>query len=56
MALENEIDEAWVAFKRDWKASPNVNEAFVDTTARCFKMIAHELDEMRNELDDLPNN
>jgi hypothetical protein len=53
MALEPEIDGAWVAFRKNWKDSPNVNEEFVDMTARCFKMIAHELDELRNEFDDL---
>jgi hypothetical protein len=52
VALESEIDEAWVAFRKDWNKSPNVNEEFVNTIARCFKLIAHELDELRNEFDD----
>ena len=56
MALELEIDETWIAFRKDWNKSPNVNEEFVNTIARCFKLIAHGLDELRNEFDDEPGN
>ncbi len=56
MALESEMENAWSAFRKDWNKSPNVNEEFVNTVAKCFKLIAHELDELRNDFDDETGN
>jgi hypothetical protein len=52
MALESEIDDEFEAFLRDWKDQPNVNEELVRTTARCLKKLAHEIDVLRNDVED----
>ena len=53
MALENEIEAAWNTFREGWQESKNVNKAFVDTTESCLKLLAKQLDLLRNDLDDL---